>query len=67
MPAEPRQPMSWPIARVRRDRDDGNRPHLGAPCKSVHKLYDLPLSFQMSPGMPVNADIRVGQRWSRSS
>jgi len=26
------------------------------------KLHDLPLSFRMSPGMPVNADIRVGQR-----
>ena len=26
------------------------------------KLHDLPLSFRMTPGMPVNADIRVGQR-----
>ena len=26
------------------------------------KLHDLPASFRMTPGMPVNADIRVGQR-----
>ncbi len=26
------------------------------------KLHDLPPSFRMTPGMPVNADIRVGQR-----
>jgi len=26
------------------------------------KLHDLPPSFRMSPGMPVNADIKVGER-----
>jgi HlyD family secretion protein len=27
-----------------------------------NKLHDLPPSFRMTPGMPVNADIKVGER-----